>query len=103
MSRGVDSDRTAELEDCWPWTSRLAEETLARLREGRTWKQCFETALLELDPERADHLMLLAREARAAWLVMISGEPSRALCIGNACSGAAVALARAGHQVVLVD
>ncbi|HTF88900.1 MAG TPA: hypothetical protein VK843_10860 [Planctomycetota bacterium] len=103
MSGAVDSDRGAELEDCWPWTSEVAQQTLARLREGRTWKQCFETALLELDEERADHLMLLAREARAAWLVMLAGEPGRALCIGNACSGAAVALARAGHRVVLVD
>ena len=91
------------LEDSWPWTGAVAQRALARLRGGETWKQVFESALLELGDERADHLMLLTREARAAWLVLLREEPGRALCIGNASSGAAVALARAGQRVTLVD
>ncbi len=103
MSDAVDSNRLLELEDPWPWTSAVAQRALARLGAGESWKHVFESALLELDDERADQLMLLTREARAAWLVMLHGEPGRALCIGNASSGAAIALARAGHRVVLVD
>ncbi len=93
----------ATIEDPWPWTRKVAEQALSQLCAGAEWKTVFESALLALDDERADHLMLLTREARAAWLVLLNGEPGPTLCIGNASSGAAIALARAGHRVVLVD
>ncbi len=93
----------ATIEDPWPWTREVGEHALSALRAGAAWKSVFESALLSLDDERADHLMLLTREARAAWLVFLQGEPGQALCIGNASSGAAIALARAGHRVVLMD
>jgi hypothetical protein len=89
--------------DPWPWTEAVARDALGALERGAPWKQVFETALLALDDERADHLMLLTREARAAWLVFLESANGRALCIGNASSGAHVALARAGFSVVLVD
>ncbi|HUR29281.1 MAG TPA: hypothetical protein VM509_13925 [Planctomycetota bacterium] len=90
-------------EDAWPWTEEVARRALARLAGGAPWKQVFEAALLELDDERADHLMLLTREARGAWILLAGTAAGRALCIGNAASGAPVALARAGLRITLAD
>lgn len=102
-SANLRASDSIEEKDPWPWTATVAEQAIAQLRTGASWKSVFERALLALDDERADHLMLLAREARGAWLVFLSNTSGTALCIGNACSGAAVALARAGCSVVLLD
>jgi len=90
-------------QDAWPSSAAVAQQALEQLRAGASWKSSFERALLDLDDERAENWMQLAREARGAWLVLLRGGAGRALLVGNALSGAAIALARAGFEIVLLD
>lgn len=95
--------RPAMSEEPWPLTAVVARQALDQLRAGASWKSAFESALLALDDERAENWMQLAREARGAWLVLLRGNAGRALHVGNALSGATIALARAGFEIVLLD
>lgn len=65
-------------------------------------RQALESTLLELDRQAAGRWMMLLREGRAAFLPMLS-TGGTALLIGNAGSGAALALLRAGYRLLLAD
>jgi hypothetical protein len=82
-----------------------ADRFLDRLETGESWKRALERALLELPAERGGRLMQLLREGRGAFLPLLAAPTpaSRALLVGNALSGTAVALARAGWALVVVD
>lgn len=102
----IDDRRSTRVDDeldLWPLGRPEAEAALAALARGEAWKPVFEAALVALSPERADHLMQLSREARGGWFVLLDAMPKRVLHVGNALSGAALPLAKAGAQVVLVD
>ncbi|MBM3991612.1 MAG: methyltransferase domain-containing protein [Planctomycetes bacterium] len=84
------------------------ERALAKLARGSPYRAAFESLLLELDDEAADRLMQLSREARGAWFLALCTPdlergPARALCIGNALSGASIPLAAHGFEVTLFD
>jgi hypothetical protein len=84
----------------------LAPSELERFRErlrSTPPRAALEATLLELDPQRANLWMMLLREGRAAYLPMLSAGGGRLLLCGNALSGAAVALLRAGFEVLLLD
>ncbi len=71
---------------------------------GTPFRSALEQFLARLQPRAAAEWMQLLREGRAAWLPLLRVEPgARALLVGNACSGTAVALARAGLHLTLVD
>lgn len=102
----IDDRRSTPVDDeldLWPLGGAEAKAALEALARGEAWKPVFESALVALSPERADHLMQLSREARGAWFVLLDAMPTRVLHVGNALSGAALPLAKAGARVVLVD
>lgn len=76
---------------------------LEAVRRGVPFKAALEELLLRLPPERANPLMLLMREGRAAWHPLLTSCGGRALLIGNAFSGTAHALAAAGFRPTLYD
>lgn len=65
-------------------------------------RPALEATLLELDRQAAGRWMMLLREGRAAFLPMLTAGGT-ALLIGNAGSGAALALLRAGYRLLLAD
>jgi len=71
---------------------------LARLDAGEDFKAVLEALLLSLPLERADHLGLLLREGRGAWLPLLRSSGGRALFVGNALSGTVHALAALGFR-----
>jgi len=73
------------------------------LTRGGSWKEALEELLFALPAERAEALMLLLREGRGAWLAVAGATGGSTLFVGNALSGTVVALARSGHDVVVVD
>jgi len=76
---------------------------LARVEEGVDFRVAFEELLRDLPLVRAEHLMLLMRQGRAAWMPLLHTRRGRALFIGNAFSGASAGLAFAGWDVVVRD
>lgn len=83
-----------------PGDADVAHEHLAR---GASWRVALEELLVTLPVDRAEALMLRLREGRGAWLVVTGCAGGPALFIGNALSGTVVALARAGHDVTVID
>lgn len=73
------------------------------LRRGGDFRPVLEELLLALPLERAERLMLLLREGRAAWIPLLEGAGGRALFVGNALSGSVVALALAGFRPTVID
>jgi len=81
---------------------------LAALENGKGFKSALEALLLALADEEADRLMQLLRESRGAWAPLLrvpalGAQGPRALLIGNALSGTAVALAVSGFEVTLLE
>jgi aminoglycoside phosphotransferase (APT) family kinase protein/SAM-dependent methyltransferase len=72
-------------------------------RSGRDYKSALESVLLALPEPKAEELGQLLRESRGSWAVLLRQGAGRALVIGDALSGASVALCRAGFEVVLLD
>lgn len=70
---------------------------------GQTYKSLLEALLLSLSDERAEHLMLLLREARGAWHPLLSARGGECLFLGNALSGTITPLANAGFAVHVLD
>jgi len=98
------------LDEPAPLPRAALERALATLEAGTSYKAALEALLLELGDEAADRLMQLSREARGAWFLALgqpesspNGPRARALCIGNALSGASVPLAQHGFDVTLLD
>ena len=92
-----------------PGDGRAFEAALAAQGDFRA---CFEALLVELSEERADRLAHMLRAVRGVWAALAASPGlldaraaggRRALLVGNALSGAAVALAAVGWQVVLCD
>ena len=87
----------------WPLETGDLTQFLTRLEEGVDFRLAFEELLRDLPLLRAEHLMLLVRQGRAAWMPLLRTRRGRALVIGNAFSGAGPGLAFAGWDVVLRD
>ncbi len=87
----------------YPASETAIASALAFHGEGANFKATLERLLLELDEARADALMLLLKESRGAWAVLLGGDEGRALLLGNALSGTVTALATLGWRVVVGD
>ncbi|HIG10078.1 MAG: phosphotransferase [bacterium] len=87
----------------WPLSVGALDECLASLRAGADFKTTLEELLLGLDPALAEHLMLLLREGRGAWLPFLRSSGGHALVLGNAFSATAHVLAGAGFRPTLCD
>lgn len=87
----------------WPVGRDALLRALERLARGAPWKAALEELLLEIDEPSADRTMQLLRESRGAWVPLLRAHAGRALLVGNALSGTALALARCGLEVVLLD
>jgi len=92
----------------WPVPRAELERALAALEGGAAFKAALEALLLELSDEEADRLMQLLRESRGAWAPLLrvpeaGAQAPRALLVGNALSGTAVALAVSGFEVTLFE
>ena len=82
----------------------LTPDAVARaLALEADYKSTVERLLLELDEDRAEALQLLTDESRGAWAFALTTPPGRALLVGNAVTGTAVALATLGWRVVVLD
>ncbi|QDU66523.1 methyltransferase domain-containing protein [Engelhardtia mirabilis] len=79
------------------------ESALASLDSGGDWRATLEELLRGLPDDRAQILMQRVREGRAGWLPLIGARGGRALLVGDALSGTAVALARNGFDLTVVD
>ncbi|MFT7486471.1 MAG: hypothetical protein ACI9F9_002326, partial [Candidatus Paceibacteria bacterium] len=86
-----------------PLTADELAPVLARLDSGEPFKSVFESLLLSLDLERAEHLSLLMREGRGAWLPLLRGGSGEALFVGNCFSGTVHVLAALGFRPHLLD
>ncbi len=70
----------------------------------RAWRETVEEWLLSLPLPDAEQLAQLLRQSRGAWLICVDiRPPGNSLLIGNSLSGTALALARLGWHVTLVD
>lgn len=79
-------------------------EALARFLEGgRPFKRRLESLVLELPPGEADELMMLMKESRGAWAMLLGGRGGRALFLGSGFSGTPVALGTLGYHVTVVE
>ncbi|MEO0649558.1 MAG: phosphotransferase, partial [Planctomycetota bacterium] len=72
-------------------------------RAGATYRAALEQLLVELPLERAELLMQRLREGRAAFVTLTDGASGRALLVGDALSGSALALGRAGFELTVID
>jgi len=86
-----------------PLTADELAPALAALDAGGDFKAVLEELLLEIPLERAELLMLLMREGRGAWHLLLEASGGEALFIGNAFSGTVQALADAGYSVTVLD
>lgn len=77
--------------------------TLAALDAGGDFKSALEDLLRRIPLERAELLMLLMREGRGAWHLLLEVRGGKALFIGNAFSGTVQALAACGFEVTVMD
>jgi aminoglycoside phosphotransferase (APT) family kinase protein len=103
-TRGIADLRARASEpDGWPVGREPLERALERLARGLPWKEALEELLIELDEPPADRTMQLLRESRGAWIPLLAERGGRALLVGNALTGTALALARCGSQVVILD
>lgn len=76
---------------------------LDELDRGTAFRPALEALLLSEPIDVAERLMQLLREGRGAWLPLLSTCNGEALLLGNAFSGLAVALARLGFRVTLIE
>ena len=77
---------------------------LSRLRAGENYKSALEQLLLELSADQADELMMLLKESRGAFGLLLpagTGPGRRALFLGDPLSGTPIALATLGYSVTL--
>jgi len=103
-TRGIPDLRVHPSEpDGWPVGSEPLEAALQALARGTPYKEGLEDLLIDLDEPSADRTMQLLRESRGAWIPLLAERGGRALLVGNALSGTALALALCGSQVVLLD
>jgi aminoglycoside phosphotransferase (APT) family kinase protein len=87
----------------WPAPRAQLEAALAELEAGTSFKSALERLLRDSEDSSAARLMQLLRESRGAWFAFLRRKPGRALLVGNALSGAAVALAAAGWRLTILD
>ena len=73
------------------------------LAGGQPFKRRLEQLVLELPTGEADELMMLMKESRGAWAMLLGGRGGRALFLGNALSGTPVALGTLGYEVTVVE
>jgi len=79
-------------------------EALERfLAGGRPFKRRLEHLVLELPAGESDELMMLMKESRGAWAMLLGGRRGRALFLGSGFSGTPVALGTLGHEVTVVE
>lgn len=76
---------------------------LAALARGEPYREVVERLLCAVREDAAERLLQLLREGRAAFLPLLRLRGGSALVVGNALSGTAVGLARAGFAVTLAD
>jgi hypothetical protein len=76
-------------QDPLPLTREELLPYLARLDAGEEFKPVFEELLLELSVERSEHLSLIMREGRGAWLPLLHCDSGKALFVGNSFSATA--------------
>jgi len=88
----------------WPLEADDLAQFFARtVVDADDFRSALEELLCALPLQRAEHLMLLMRHSRSAWLPLLRTRRGRALVIGNAFSGAGAGLAFLGWEVVLRD
>ena len=87
----------------WPLEAGDLDRFLERSEDEADFRESLEELLCSLPLQRAEHLMLLLRHSRAAWLPLLRTRAGRALFIGNAFSGAGAGLAFLGWEVTLRD
>ncbi len=68
-----------------------------------SFKRRLETLVLELPEDESDGLMMLMKESRGAWAMLLAGAAGRALFIGDAFSGTPVALGTLGFDVTVLE
>lgn len=68
-----------------------------------SFKTRLEILVHELPPRESDALMMLLKESRGAWAVLLEAAGGRALFLGDALSGTPVALATLGFQVTVLE
>lgn len=86
-----------------PVTRAAIEAALALHAAGAAYKAVIERLLLDVDEDRADAAMMMLKESRGTWALLLSSAPGRALFVGNALSGTVTALASLGWSVVSGD
>ncbi len=84
-------------------TLREGLERLHRRGSDLSFKTRLELLVFELPPAESDALMMLMKESRGAWALLLEAAEGRALFIGDALSGTPVALGTLGFQVTIVD
>lgn len=85
--------------------STTLREGLERLhgRDDLSFKTRLELLVFELPPAESDALMMLMKESRGAWALLLEAASGQALFIGDALSGTPLALGTLGFQVTVVD
>lgn len=86
--------------------SPALKEGLERLRQRSgemAFKARLELLVYELPAAESDALMMLMKESRGAWALLLAAAGGRALFIGDALSGTPVALGTLGFEVTVVD
>lgn len=86
-----------------PLAAGQLEPFLTRLEAGEAFKPVLEDLLLSVSLEVAEHLGLVLREGRGAWLPLLRSSGGRALFIGNALSGSVHVLAALGFRPHIYD
>ena len=76
---------------------------LERLAGGDPYRAVLEELLRDLEPDDADATMLVLKESRGAWGLLLEAGGGLLLFVGNALSGTVVALASIGFDVLVVD
>lgn len=89
--------------DPLPLTTAELAPFLERLEQGEEFKPVLEDLLLSLPLERAEHLSLILREGRGAWLPLLRCDGGEALYIGNSFSGTVHVMAALGFRPHLYD
>lgn len=75
----------------------------AFLASGAPFKRRLEVLVRDLPSDESDALMMLMKESRGAWALLLEGSSGRALFVGNAFSGTPVALGTLGFDVTVLD
>ncbi len=79
-------------------------EALGRFfASGTPFKRRLETLVFELPAGESDELMMLMKESRGAWAMLLGRSSGRALFLGNGFSGTPVALGTLGFDVTVAE